>query len=212
MQGTYDNSKPTRDGGGKWYEYSGSHFFLDCPWIQLSNSSGHGGHVEYDWSGNGNGRVNGDRGRGRNGDISNITYDIHGGNHKPMSAFKYIHPIDDNTVVEISGTTLKFYKHSVWYFTFNDGFIISTTLPMNILIMFLKHTLVSTNITTPPLRKATLIHLQILPAIAKGVKQVMRIRMIFDVVMSTALWLLIQLIILTVEELSPFDLPLNMHH
>ena len=49
----------------------------------------------------------------------------------------------------------------------------------------------------------TYLHIHILPVIAKGRKQVMKILMIFNVRVSTNLWLSIKLNMLTLEELFP---------
>ena len=91
------------------------------------------------------------------------------------------------------------------------GYIIAPTLPLNIVLVIPKQTLLSPNTMTLPLWKETSPHLQILPEITKGSKQVIKILMIFNGRVSTALWLPIQLILLILDELFPFALPLNMN-
>ena len=91
------------------------------------------------------------------------------------------------------------------------GFTISTTLSLDIMLVIPKHTLISPNLIKLPLRKATFLCLQLLPVIAKGNKQVMKTLMIFNEVLPTLLWFSIQLVPLTLEELFPFSMPLNMH-
>ena len=81
------------------------------------------------------------------------------------------------------------------------SFMISPSLPMNIFIVIPKQTLLSTNMMTTQLRKATFLHLQILPAITKGRKQVIKILMIFNGRVHTALRFPIKLIPLTLEEI-----------
>ena len=90
-------------------------------------------------------------------------------------------------------------------------FIIPPKLPMNIVIMLPNQALLSPNMMTLPLCKSNLPHLQLLPAISKGGKQLMKILMVFNGRVSTDIFLYIQLIILTLEELFPLTLPLNMH-
>ena len=91
------------------------------------------------------------------------------------------------------------------------SFIIAPTLTLNIVLVLPNHTLLSSNILKFSLWKATLLHLQFLPSITKGRKQVMKNLMIFNGRVFNALWLLIQMITLILEELFPFALPLNMH-
>ena len=72
-------------------------------------------------------------------------------------------------------------------------------------------TLLSINMITLLLWKATLLHLQILPKITKGRKQWMRILLIFHVRVCNALYMSIKLIMLTLEELFQSTLPMKMH-
>ena len=82
---------------------------------------------------------------------------------------------------------------------------------MNIVLLLLKYNLLSINFMTPLLWKTTLLHLHIIPVITKGGKKVIIIMMIFNGKVSTALWFSIQLILLTLEELFTYPLPLNIH-
>ena len=91
------------------------------------------------------------------------------------------------------------------------SFIIAPTLPFNIMLVLPKKTLLSPNLMTLPLHKSTSLNIQLLPAIANGGKQVMKILMVFNRTVSTNFWLSIQLIQLILEELLPFTLPLKMH-
>ena len=88
------------------------------------------------------------------------------------------------------------------------GSIIAPTLPLKIVLMIQNQTLLSSNLMTLTLWKEKFLHLQILPAIEKGRKKVMKILMIFNGRVSTTLWLSIQLITLTLEEYFIFALPL----
>ena len=67
------------------------------------------------------------------------------------------------------------------------GSIISPPPPLNIVLVPPNQNLLIPNMITLPLRKATSLHLQLLPATAKGRKQVMKILMIFNGRVSTAL-------------------------
>ena len=90
-------------------------------------------------------------------------------------------------------------------------FIISPTLPLNIVIILPNQNLLSHNMMTLQLRKVNSIHLHILPEITKGRKQVMTILIIFNGRVYTALWLPTKLILFTLEDLFPFSLPLNIN-
>ena len=61
------------------------------------------------------------------------------------------------------------------------------------------------------LLKASLLYLQLIRAIVKGGKQVIKILMISNMKVYTSFWLSIQLIPLKLEDLFPFALPLKMH-
>ena len=128
-----------------------------------------------------------------------------------MAAWKYIHPVDKNKVVDISGTTWKLCKKCVYSVMGKAGFNNRSNTTSEHCVFLLNHNIFSPNLMTLPLQKPTLIHLQILLAIKKGRKQVMKILIMFNGKVSTALWLLIQLILLILEELFTFDLPLKMH-
>ena len=92
------------------------------------------------------------------------------------------------------------------------GSIIAPTLPLNIALVLLKQTLLSHNMMKPPPQKATLIHLQLLHAITKGNNKVIKILMPFNGMVYTDIWLLAQLILLTLEELFPFAMTMKMHN
>ena len=145
-------------------------FAPDCPQLQHANSRGHGGRGGDGRGENGNGRVNGDRGGGRNCDSTNITRDSRDGNRKPPASLKYIHPVDAKyTVVDISGYNLEVpQKVCLLCYGKGMGFIIAPMLFLNITLTLPKQTQLSTNMMTIPHLKATLIHLQIVPATAKG--------------------------------------------
>ena len=68
------------------------------------------------------GRENIDHGGVHNGSNSNGNCDSRDGNRKPTAVWKYIHPVDENTVVEISGTTWKCYKKCVCSIIGKAGF------------------------------------------------------------------------------------------
>ena len=76
-------------------------------------------------------------------------------------------------------------------------FIIAPTLPLKIMLVIPKQTLLSSNLMTLTLQKKTLLHIQILTAIEKWRKKVMKTLMIFNGKVSTALCLSTQLIKLT---------------
>ena len=54
------------------------------------------------------------------------------------------------------------------------GSIITTTLLLNTVLVLPNQNILTTNMMTLPLHKATLLHLQILPVIAKGSNQAMK--------------------------------------
>ena len=87
-----------------------------------------------------------------------------------MYAWKYIHPVDENTVIEISGTTYKFFKNMSAMLRSSLGFIITPILILSIVLVLPNHNLLSPNLMKLSLRKATLPRLQILPVISKGCK------------------------------------------
>ena len=175
-----DNVNPPRAYGRKCYKCGGNYLCPDCPRLQQANSGSHCGHGGDGRGGHGHGIVNGEHGGSRNGDIINSTRDSRDVNLKPMATCKYIHHVDESTIVEIYGATWKFYKIVSALLLARLGYIISPTLHLNIVIVILYHTFRSTNKMTLPLRKATSFHLQLLPAIAKVRNQVMRILMIFN--------------------------------
>ena len=54
------------------------------------------------------------------------------------------------------------------------GFMITPTLPLKIILMIQNNNLLSPNMMSVPLWKETLLHIQLLPEIAKGRKKVMK--------------------------------------
>ena len=122
-QGKYDNGEPPRGDGRKCYTCGGNNLCPDCLQLKQSNSRSHGGRGGYGSGGHGHGRGNGDRGGGRNGAVSNTTTDSRDVIRKPMAAWKHIHTVDGNIVIdEISDTTWKFYKNGVCSVTVTAGF------------------------------------------------------------------------------------------
>ena len=121
-QRTYNNGYPPRADGRKCYKCGGNHIFPDSPRLQQANSRGHGGCGGDVRGGHGHGRVNGDSGGSCHGDIRNRTHDRSDGNSKLMVSWKYIYPLNENTVVGIAGTTWKFCKKCVCYVMGKAGF------------------------------------------------------------------------------------------
>ena len=188
--------------------FGGNHLQPDCSRLQQANSIGHVGNGGYGRCGHGSGRGNGDRGGGHNGASRDTTHDRCDIN---LCLFGYIF------ILLIKILRLIFMiqpRSSAKLFCVllraRLGILIAHTLPLNIIILIPKQTLLSPNMMTPPLQKSTSLNLHLIPDITKGRKQVMRILMIFNGRVYISLWLSIQIIILTLKELSLFDIPLNM--
>ena len=107
-QGTYDKGDTPPADDRKCYECDGNDICHNFPQLKQANSSSHSGHGGHGSSSRFRGRVNGDRGGYLNGARINTNHNSRNGNHKPMVIWKYIHPVDENAVVKISGTTWKF--------------------------------------------------------------------------------------------------------
>ena len=67
------------------------------------------------------------------------------------------------------------------------GLIIAPTLHLNIVLVLPNNTLPIPNTMTLPLQKATFLHIQLLPEIAKGRKQVVKSLIFFSGGMSDSL-------------------------
>ena len=128
-----------------------------------------------------------------------------------MPSWKYNHHVDENKVVEVLVQSKSSAKNVPALSQARMCFIIAPILLLNIVLMIPKQTLLSTNLMTLPLRKATSLHIQLLPAITKGRNQVIKIPVIFNGGVSKALWLFIKLIMLTLEELFTFSMHLKIH-
>ena len=114
VQGADDNGDPPRDDGRKYYKCDVNHLLPNYQQLQQENCSVQVGGVR---GSHGHGRGNVHRGGVQNGASSNRNHDSIDGNHKPMAVSKYIHPVDENTVVGISGTNRKFRNKCVYYVT-----------------------------------------------------------------------------------------------
>ena len=147
-KGKDNNGDLCRDDGWKCYKCGGNNLLSDCPWLQHANSSVHGGCGVDGRGVNGHGRVNGDYGGGWNGASVNITCNIRDGNHKPMVAWKYIHPVDENTIFIFLVQPGNYAKIVSALLRESMDFIITPPLPLNIVLIILKQTFLSTNLTT----------------------------------------------------------------